>query len=1015
MFNMKYREAIERNKLFRQFDRLVEFEQVTKAEIEQLKGLVLDVTDKVEPFLDGIHLTFRQYTKHDLTHLLNVANHIHDILPRQSCEQFTIALNGIELAYLWLAILLHDVGMFVSEEEEEHALLNSADYKMHCSHHRDRLEAAAAAENAGDSVKARAINGAVFAEFIRQTHAERVHRFINQHFKVSGAHGTKNRLRFRDKDLSIEIGILCESHNWGVRQSRDSRHPNQCVKKMNHRCLVGNTSVNICYLACCLRIGDILDFDRTRTPLSAFHSIHFTEPISAEEWNKHLSIDGISVNRDRVTYQIACDKPSDLIAVNQFLDCVDHELQETTRVVREFPQELADRYQLNVAPVVDRTKVTMANPKFVAGGFRFQLDYDQIMKLLMDKSLYPDETMFLRELLQNALDACRYQQARAEEKQKEGKPINYVPRIQVWDGSSLPHNSENPDDSARIEFRDNGIGMSLDQVESFFMRVGQSYYRSTSFRGERERLKELGIHLDACSRFGIGFLSCFLGGDRIVVETFQYGCRPLRITIQGPSKYFVIEQLPEIDLVNFPAYCSPADSKNDTPPNYSGTKVTIYLRKHWRPNSSEAGDDIVFEALDTYAVNQEIPLEICHPKRESRKIASRRWDRITPPLETFGYYSFDKERITDLLVPSVFDLSDHDEKLRGRGALWFLTDSTGNPVPQHGELRVLSNGIQNSSLISSIRHIIHENDPDKWVSLLENGLNSAEKQSETWKELLTKHYWLTQEGLEALTSGDMSWTIRAIQRSRPSDNSWDNNNHEAAKLWSGNLEDLVEFWANTGCGRPQTQITIQSSYDLALFGIESPGGFQSWDAKTGEAERHVFTGYSRPVSLAIDTYGSLAPEPAASRLFVPNERGDKVKGTVSMAILRHAKSLAMKHCTSTEWLTWFEEYISGWDESSGLSLPQLKKFAEELKAQRLPNLPGKAWYSFAEQHSIFAAFLVTPNFLSYRDLTQAIDRSHIEEAAERTKVPSNQIDETVRSLSQHLGWDITKGLEHPAP
>ena len=39
--------------------------------------------------------------------------------------------------------------------------------------------------------------------------------------------------------------------------------------------LVGRTRVNYCYLACCLRLGDILDFDRTRTPLSAFHSTHF--------------------------------------------------------------------------------------------------------------------------------------------------------------------------------------------------------------------------------------------------------------------------------------------------------------------------------------------------------------------------------------------------------------------------------------------------------------------------------------------------------------------------------------------------------------------------------------------------------------------------------------------------------------------------------------------------------------------------------------------------------------------
>jgi len=634
---MSYREDIEKSKLFRQFEKLADFEDVTKVEVQQLKGLVLDVADKVEPFMDAIQLTFKQYTKHDLTHLLNIAKHIHDFLPLQTSEESVIHLNAIELAYLWLAILLHDVGMFVSEDEEEQALLDSDAYKKHCGYHRDRLNAADEAEKARKTVKARAINSAVFAEFIRQRHAERVHEFVARRFKDGAGDSEKDKLRFRGKDLSTEIGNLCESHNWGVRQSRDSRKPEQCVKEMKTRSLVGGTPVNLRYLACCLRLGDILDFDRTRTPLSAFHSIHFTESISVEEWNKHLSVDGVIVTPDRVTYETACETPADYIAVHHFLDWVDRELQDATRIVREFPQELADRYQLNIAPVADRYQVTMADPRFIAGGFRFQLEYDQIMKLLMDKSLYPDETMFLRELLQNALDACRYQQARAEEKKKEKKPVNYIPRIQVWDGSGLPRNPNNADEGPRIEFRDNGVGMSLGQVENFFMRVGKSYYRSADFRAERERLEEMGIHLDACSRFGIGFLSCFLGGDRIVVETFQYGSRPLRITIEGPSKYFVIEQLPEVDLADFPAFSSPDDPEGDSPPYCSGTKITVYLRKNWRRNPSADDGDLVFKTLDPYAVNQEFPIVVYRPEKETREIAERRWDRQAPTPNLRGH------------------------------------------------------------------------------------------------------------------------------------------------------------------------------------------------------------------------------------------------------------------------------------------------------------------------------------------------------------------------------------------
>ncbi len=566
---MGFRDSIESHRLFQQFNNLHDYEEVTRAEVKQLQGLVLEVSDVVEPFIDRIQHTFRQYTKHDLDHLLNVAGHVHDFLPRQSHEPESIQLNAIELAFQWLSILLHDVGMFVSEADEKQAILDSDEYKSHCRHNRGRLDDADQAERNGETVKADCVRDAVFAEFIRQRHAERVHRFIQSHLA--------ERLRFRGATLTLDIGILCESHNWGVRQSRDPRKPEQCVLRMRNADHLGNTRINLRYLACCLRLGDILDFDRTRTPCSAFHSIHFTESISIAEWNKHLSIKGVNVTTERIEFIADCETPEDYVAVHAYLDWVDRELQDATRLVRELPNEMADRYQLRLAPIVDRYQVNMADPRFVAGGFRFQLDYERIMKLLMDKSLYPDETMFLRELLQNSLDACRYQQARAEAHSHQGKPVNYVPRIQVWDGSGLPHVASNPDEGPRIEFRDNGIGMSLDQVENFFMQVGKSFYRSPEFSAECERLEEMGIHLEACSQFGIGFLSCFLGGDRIVVETFQYGSRPLRMTIEGASKYFVIEELPEADLVEFPAYCSPKDPESDSPPSYSGTKVTVFL------------------------------------------------------------------------------------------------------------------------------------------------------------------------------------------------------------------------------------------------------------------------------------------------------------------------------------------------------------------------------------------------------------------------------------------------------
>ncbi|MCI5226822.1 MAG: hypothetical protein D3918_09220, partial [Candidatus Electrothrix sp. AX2] len=50
-------------------------------------------------------------------------------------------------------------------------------------------------------------------------------------------------------------------------------------------------------------------------------------------------------------------------------------------------------------------------------------------------------------------------------------------------------------------------------------------------------------------------------------------------------------------------------------------------------------------------------------------------------------------------------------------------------------------------------------------------------------------------------------------------------------------------------------------------------------------------------------------------------------------------------------------------------------------------------------------------FGNYLDPRQPIPAEHIQEAADLAGIPSDKIDEAVRSLSEHMGWDITKGSE----
>jgi HSP90 family molecular chaperone len=78
-------------------------------------------------------------------------------------------------------------------------------------------------------------------------------------------------------------------------------------------------------------------------------------------------------------------------------------------------------------------------------------------------TLYNDRRVFLRELIQNAVDACNLRRM---------YETDYEPSIQ------LAFNQ----DISQITTRDNGIGMSKQWIEKYFLNIGLSFYQSDEIR-----------------------------------------------------------------------------------------------------------------------------------------------------------------------------------------------------------------------------------------------------------------------------------------------------------------------------------------------------------------------------------------------------------------------------------------------------------------------------------------------------------------------------------------------------
>ncbi|MFR0356059.1 wHTH domain-containing protein [Streptomyces sediminimaris] len=152
---------------------------------------------------------------------------------------------------------------------------------------------------------------------------------------------------------------------------------------------------------------------------------------------------------------------------------------------------------------------------------RFALAQDEIRELLMGHQLYGDRTLAVRELYQNAADACRYRELRWRflDEHKGGVPFPWEGQIKVSQGRTRA--SGGRPGRAFIECRDNGVGMGRAQLEQTFSRAGRRFSQTRAFRREQARWLSADprLRLQPYSRFGIGVLSYFMIADEVTLVT----------------------------------------------------------------------------------------------------------------------------------------------------------------------------------------------------------------------------------------------------------------------------------------------------------------------------------------------------------------------------------------------------------------------------------------------------------------------------------------------------------------
>jgi len=199
--------------------------------------------------------------------------------------------------------------------------------------------------------------------------------------------------------------------------------------------------------------------------------------------------------------------------------------------------------------------------------FEFQVEARQLLQLMIH-SVYSNKDVFLRELVSNASDALDKLRLAALRDDSLGADLSDL-HIQI-----------DVDPEARtLTVRDNGIGMSYDEVGTLIGTIANS--------GTAALLKELEEAQDEAGaegligRFGIGFYAGFMVADEMTLVTRRLGeSSGTRWSSRGEGTYSLekIEEAPQGTSVTL--HLKPADPENQLHDYTSTWKIREIVKRY---------------------------------------------------------------------------------------------------------------------------------------------------------------------------------------------------------------------------------------------------------------------------------------------------------------------------------------------------------------------------------------------------------------------------------------------------
>ncbi|MCW0221279.1 MAG: ATP-binding protein, partial [Prosthecobacter sp.] len=537
-----------------------------------------DCMDAIEILLRSGGTSPTDFTLHNDQHSFRVAERIMEIIPAREWQN----VSDYELALLLLAAYLHDIGMSpkldLVRRHRAH-LLDPAKSEL-TQVEKDTFQAWLDAQEPPVDPPLHSGQGAavdlekadeLITFYVRHQHNEWSADWIRQH--ISGGVHHLN-------DFQTTLIRLCQSHH---------EDHEKLESKLYDPRPIGHTPqvqrLDLRYLACLLRMADMLENSPDRTPDVLFQYRNIEDrPRSVVYWqtDHHISL---SIQEDQVV--LAGQPTSARIhkAILTLADYIDAELSGIANLAERFPfDHCPGQPKSKRSWPLQRACARLFQPgqdyEYIEGGFR--PNTAKLIQLLSGEQLYGNPLAAVRELIQNAFDAVREKIALQRLRQPHPADPKWEKELGQRESVTLTL-EKRPDGSLILRCQDSGCGMTKTIIKDHLLVSGNS--NRPKIRQLERDCAAAGFQFARTGQFGIGVLSYFMLARSVTLTTCRdqhcgdYDSERWQFTTHGVGDF---GELRRLDIP-----CPPGttmewvlDAQKVGDPEFFADKLSDYLRSH---------------------------------------------------------------------------------------------------------------------------------------------------------------------------------------------------------------------------------------------------------------------------------------------------------------------------------------------------------------------------------------------------------------------------------------------------